>query len=239
MPLGMRSWFEGARAGGSLNVVEMDWGEEVEISDDMGTGVCESGKFSSTERVPPGGDDVSRASVTSAHGPATSARPPLTIVCVPCQHWCKRTPTDTNQCLWSSWIAKTNNLTYFFGGDTGYCGDIFRRTGELYPVDLSAVPIAAYGRPEERWFHKPNHMNPEEAVQCHVDLRSKQSVGVHWGTFKMTGEPFLEPPARLAAAVTAAGLHADEFVTLGHGETRVFDVVRPGSGERVAASRAT
>ena len=45
----------------------------------------------------------------------------------------------------SSWIIKTNNMTYFFGGDTGYCGDMFRLTGTLYPVDFAAIPIGAYG----------------------------------------------------------------------------------------------
>ena len=141
---------------------------------------------------------------------------------------CKRTITDTNCCLWSSWICKTSNHTYFFGGDTGYCGDIFKQTGELYPVDFAAIPIGAYGTATERWFHKPNHQNPEEAVQCHQDIKSRQSIGVHWGTFMLTGEPLLEPPQKLAAAVAAAGLKKDAFVCLGHGETIIYDLVRNG-----------
>ena len=220
VPLGMKAWFEEARSGGSENVVEMDWGEEVVLRDeDVIRSVSneDDGECTST--------DPSSSSFT------VKQRPPLTVVCVPCQHWCKRTPTDTNQCLWSSWIAKTDNLTYFFGGDTGYCGDVFKMTGDLYPVDLSAIPIAAYGVPEERWFHKPNHMNPEEAVQCHIDLRSKQSVGVHWGTFQLTGEHIMEPPRRLKDAAKMAGLDENEFVTLEHGESRTFDVVRKDTVE--------
>ena len=203
VPLGMKSWFEEAKDGGSKNVVEMDWGEEVVLKD---------------EDMP---------------ALADTPRAPLTVVSVPCQHWCKRTPWDTNKCLWSSWIAKTDNLTYFFGGDTGYCGEVFKMAGDLYPVDLSAIPIAAYGVPEERWFHKPNHMDPEEAVKCHIDLKSKQSVGVHWGTFPLTSEPILEPPQRLREAVKKAGLGDDEFITLEHGETRVFDVLRRSSNDDV------
>lgn len=227
VPLGMKAWFEEARRGGSKNVVEMDWGEEVVLRDED---IDRGGRAGSTEEnrevVDAPGEKAGAASSSSAHPSYDEARKPLTVVCVPCQHWCKRTPIDTNQCLWASWIAKTDNLTYFFGGDTGYCGEVFKMTGDLYPVDLSAIPIAAYGVPEERWFHKPNHMNPEEAVQCHLDLHSKQSVGVHWGTFPLTGEHIMEPPQRLKKAAKKAGLGEEEFVTLEHGETRVFDVVR-------------
>ena len=119
-------------------------------------------------------------------------------------------------------------MTYFFGGDTGYCGQMFKKTGDLYPVDFSAIPIAAYGSASERWFHKPNHQNPEEAVLCHQHLKSRQSIGVHWGTFNLTAEHIMEPVSRLSDAVKAAGLDKHTFVVLKHGETRGFDVVRTG-----------
>jgi N-acyl-phosphatidylethanolamine-hydrolysing phospholipase D len=61
---------------------------------------------------------------------------------------------------------------------------------------------------------KCHHASPEEAVQMHVDLRARRSVGMHWGTWALAAEPLLEPPARLAAAVAAAGLPAEDFVTV-------------------------
>ena len=85
------------------------------------------------------------------------------------------------------------------------------------------------GTESERWFHKPNHQNPEEAVQCHVDLKSRQSVGVHWGTFLLTGENIMEPPERLRNAVEEMNLEKDCFVVLGHGETKRYDLVRNGA----------
>ena len=41
------------------------------------------------------------------------------------------------------------------------------------------------------------HVNPEEAVMIHKDIQCKRSLGIHWGTFKLTHEPFLEPPQKL------------------------------------------
>jgi N-acyl-phosphatidylethanolamine-hydrolysing phospholipase D len=40
---------------------------------------------------------------------------------------------------------------------------------------------------------KPAHINPEEAVRGHIELGSKLSVGVHFGTFQLTDEGRDEP----------------------------------------------
>ena len=32
------------------------------------------------------------------------------------------------------------------------------------------------------------HVNPEEAVEIHQDLKSKFSFGIHWGTFNLSYE---------------------------------------------------
>jgi N-acyl-phosphatidylethanolamine-hydrolysing phospholipase D len=148
----------------------------------------------------------------------------LKVSCLPCQHWCSRTPTDKNKCLWSSWLCSTsgNGANFFFGGDTGYC-PMFKKVGDLHgPISFSAIPIGAYGHPTERWFHSPSHMNPEEAVKTHSDLKSKQSLGIHWGTFQLTAEPILEPPQLLKEALKTSGISPDEFVVFKHGETRTY-----------------
>lgn len=33
----------------------------------------------------------------------------------------------------------------------------------------------------------PQHVSPEESVEIHKEIRSKFSLGVHWGTFKQMG----------------------------------------------------
>ncbi len=37
------------------------------------------------------------------------------------------------------------------------------------------------------------HVDPQEAVKIHLDLKSRKSFGIHWGTFKLTLEHYLEP----------------------------------------------
>ncbi len=66
-------------------------------------------------------------------------------------------------------------------------------------------------------------MNPEEAVQVHLNVGSKKSVGIHWGTFVLSDEPLDEPPKRLEQARKARNLSAADFVALKHGETVILD----------------
>jgi N-acyl-phosphatidylethanolamine-hydrolysing phospholipase D len=105
-----------------------------------------------------------------------------------------------------------------FLGDTGHApfhAEIGARFG---PVDLSLIPIGAY-RPA--WFMRPIHLNPSEAVQVHFDLKSRQSIAMHWGAFALADEPMAEPPLLLAKALEDAGVARDAFRLLRPGESVV------------------
>jgi N-acyl-phosphatidylethanolamine-hydrolysing phospholipase D len=143
---------------------------------------------------------------------------------VPVQHWSSRTTLDYNRTLWGGWIIELPGagpgdaaFRFFFAGDTGYSPDFRDIAARFSPIDLAALPIGAY---EPRWFMQVMHVNPEEAVQIHCDLRARHSVAMHWGTFILTDEPLDEPPHRLAAARRAAGIGEHEFFLMKHGETR-------------------
>lgn len=128
---------------------------------------------------------------------AGSSEQGIRVVCTPCQHWSARTPFDKNTTLWSSWAVVGAQRRFWFGGDTGYCS-VFKEIGDrLGPFDLSAIPIAAY---EPRWFHRPAHLDPFDAVKVHQDVGSKRSVGVHCCTWSLTDEPLDEPPKLLVRA---------------------------------------
>ena len=66
------------------------------------------------------------------------------------------------------------------------------------------------------------HADPAEAVQIHVDLGAKQSIGMHWGTFQLTDESLDQPPIDLAAARHSRGIADAAFSVLAIGETRRF-----------------
>jgi L-ascorbate metabolism protein UlaG (beta-lactamase superfamily) len=70
---------------------------------------------------------------------------------------------------------------------------------------------------------RKHHVNPEEAVQIHKDVKSRKSVGIHWGTFILTDEPLDEPPRRLATALQKNRISKQDFLVLKHGETIFLD----------------
>nr|XP_033815516.1 N-acyl-phosphatidylethanolamine-hydrolyzing phospholipase D isoform X1 [Geotrypetes seraphini] len=145
----------------------------------------------------------------------------VTFVFTPSQHWCKRTAMDDNKVLWGSWCVLGPWNRFFFAGDTGYCG-AFEQIGKRFgPFDLAAIPIGAY---EPRWFMKYQHVNPEEAVRIHIDVQSKSSVAIHWGTFALANEYYLDPPFKLSEALERYGLKTEDFFVLKHGESRDLNI---------------
>jgi N-acyl-phosphatidylethanolamine-hydrolysing phospholipase D len=139
---------------------------------------------------------------------------------VPVQHWSARTRYDVNETLWGGYLLEHQGFKFFFAGDTGYSANFKDIGSRLGPVDLAAIPIGGY---EPRWFMKAMHVNPEEAVKIHQDVRARSSIGIHWGTFELTDETIDEPPKRLAVALKEANIDPQRFFVLKHGETRRLD----------------
>ncbi|MGH2613204.1 MAG: MBL fold metallo-hydrolase, partial [Rhabdochlamydiaceae bacterium] len=109
----------------------------------------------------------------------------LSIKLTPALHWSRRSLWDTCRALWGSFVIESKLLKIYFAGDTGYHSHFQKIHQRFGPMDLSFLPIGAY---EPRWFTKESHMNPVDAVQAHLDLHSKLSVGIHFGTFPLTDE---------------------------------------------------
>lgn len=150
--------------------------------------------------------------------PGDTNSKPIRVACTPSQHWCKRGIFDDNRTLWCSWLF-IGSRTFYFAGDTGYCKS-FKEIGRKYgPIDLAAIPIGAY---EPRYFMRPQHVDPEEAIQMHVDLKAKKSIGIHWGTFVLTDEYFMEPKYLLRELLEKKNMCVDDFFTINHGESRVL-----------------
>jgi L-ascorbate metabolism protein UlaG (beta-lactamase superfamily) len=140
---------------------------------------------------------------------------PFPIIVTPAQHFSARGPFDRNRALWGGFLIEVEGLRILHAGDSGY-GPHFREiAARLGPIDLAFLPIGAY---EPRWFMKDIHMNPAEAVQAHLDLAARQSVGIHFGTFQLTPEGLDQPAHDLADALHQRGLPAADFRTfeVGH-----------------------
>lgn len=205
--LGLASWF---RASGVANVTEMDWWEDVEVE----------------------------VSLAQDERPAATAK----ISCLPAQHTSSRYGYDQNKTLWCSWAIQSGGKSVYFGGDTGYravpplsspeteteddyhlldkytdpnvypSNPAFAQIGQLRgPFDLGLLPIGAY---KPRYLFSWMHADPFDAVDIFRETRCKRALGIHWGTWSLTMEPVMEPPARLRRALARRGLD----------ETGVFDV---------------
>jgi len=158
------------------------------------------------------------------HHTLDGAQGPVEVHCTPVQHWSARSLRDGRmQTLWAGWAVFAPDFHFYFAGDTGYSGD-FKRTRERFRArqgetgfDFAAIPIGAY---EPRWFMRPQHVNPEEAIFIHQDVAARRSLGVHWGTFLLADEALDRPPEELAEMRTRHGIADDAFFVMAVGQTR-------------------
>ncbi len=142
-----------------------------------------------------------------------------------CRHRSGRGIGDQMETLWGAFVIRTRAGNIYFAGDTGY-GAHLKNTGEQYgPFALALLPIGAY---EPRWFMRDVHLNPAEAVQAHIDLRSQRSLGMHFGTFQLTYEAREQPVLALREALSRQGLGEEDFSVLPLGATRVFGPAQAG-----------
>ena len=135
----------------------------------------------------------------------------------PAQHFSGRSLRDGNQTLWASWVIYSGNnedgegvegekgekggMRIFFSGDTGYF-DGFKAIGDKHgPFDLTLMETGAYN---ENWPHV--HMQPEETLQAHLDLRGNWLLPIHNGTFDLSMHTWHEPFDRITALAKSKGV---------------------------------
>ena len=146
----------------------------------------------------------------------------VAFTATPAQHFSGRSLFDGNSTLWASWVIVDHDLRVFFSGDTGYF-DGFKAIGERFgPFDVTLLETGAY---DEQWPYV--HMQPEETVQAHVDLRGRWLVPVHNGTFDLAMHHWHEPFERVTALSIARGLSVS---TPRMGER--VDLAAPHRGDR-------
>lgn len=161
--------------------------------------------------------------------PGTDSAESIEFIFVPAAHWSSRGLFDRNMSLWGGWYLKAPSLSVYFAGDTGAGGHFEQIKSRLGAPDLALLPIGAY---EPRWFMRDQHMNPEDAVVAHRQVGAYRSIGIHWGTWQLTDEGYMEPVHDLVTAVQSRGLAAGEFIAIENGQS-----VPLTPREEVAAAR--
>jgi L-ascorbate metabolism protein UlaG (beta-lactamase superfamily) len=135
------------------------------------------------------------------------------FVAAPAQHFSGRGLSDGDTTLWASWVILAGGLRLFFSGDTGYHAD-FKTIGERFgPFDVTFMETGAY---DVQWPEV--HMQPEETLQAHLDLRGRWLMPLHNGTFDLALHAWHEPFERILALAQARGVA----------------LATPGMGERLA-----
>lgn len=145
----------------------------------------------------------------------------VSVTAVPAQHFSGRGFFDRDATLWCGYVIKTSKGSIYFAGDTGYHPTMFKEIGDRSgPIKISLVPIGAY---KPYWFMSAVHTSPEDAVKVHLDLKSEQSIGIHFGTFPLADEGYTEPVKDLASALSKHKVSERSFITLKQGEVRIFE----------------
>ena len=141
----------------------------------------------------------------------------IRINIVPSYHWSARGTRDRRMALWGGFVLETPAGVIYCAGDTAYRdGAVFKEIGKRFEAPVVAIlPIGAYA---PRWFMKTQHADPDEAVRIAQECGAKHMLGVHWGTFALTDEPWHEPADQLQRAVETGSLDEARFHALRPGD---------------------
>ncbi|MEC1526171.1 MBL fold metallo-hydrolase [Neobacillus niacini] len=139
----------------------------------------------------------------------------LIIASVPSQHFSGRGLFNRNSTLWNGWVILGETQRIYTSGDGGY-GPHFKKIGEKYgPFDLTLMEGGQY---DQRW--SDIHMQPEESVQAHLDVRGKTMMLIHWGAFTLAYHSWTDPVDR---AIGAAEQKEVNLIAPNLGETVVLN----------------
>lgn len=140
----------------------------------------------------------------------------ITITSLPSQHFSGRSLSDRQKTLWSAWRIKSPTAHVFFGGDSGYFPG-FKTIGDKYgPFDLTLIDSGQY---DPRWGVV--HMNPEQSVVAHKELKGNVFMPIHWSAFTLALHPWTDPAERAVIAAAKEGI----------------DMVTPMIGERFEVTK--
>lgn len=167
-------------------------------------------------------------------GGRVAVRPGVEVIVARNHHWSSRWLSDKNRALWSGFVVAMPGGNVFFAGDTGAGDRAWADEAAHYgPVRLALLPIGAF-RFRAGQMGNGNHIGPVDAVDIARRLGATRTIGMHWGTFRLSNEGYDTPARLLAAAMRCTG-QAGRFdtVTLGKPEP-ISPYMRPAAVPPVA-----
>ena len=115
----------------------------------------------------------------------------LKLTFLPAQHWSKRSVNDGGTRLWGAFLLQADGITLYNSGDTAYASH-FRELPDIVPhIDYCMIGIGAY---QPRFFMKPNHISPYDALTASAEMHARVTIPMHYGTFNLSEEPMFNPP---------------------------------------------
>jgi len=137
----------------------------------------------------------------------------VTITYLPAKHWNRRGLADMNNMLWGSFMLEGNKKKIYFGADSGL-GIHFEEIAQLFPgIDIALLGIGAY-KPE--WFMASAHTSPADALVATEQLKAKQFIPMHHGTFDLSDEPIFYPKQQLLSLQEQKGISNVEHLSIGY-----------------------
>jgi len=134
----------------------------------------------------------------------------ISFSATPAIHFSSRGMLDRDKTLWCGYLIDNGTKRLYFAGDTGYDPQVFKSIRERYgKIDLAMIPIGAY---KPAWFMSPIHVSPQEAVKIHLDVKSTQSVAMHFGTFALADEGQGEAERDLMESIKQEGIDLKDFL---------------------------
>lgn len=113
------------------------------------------------------------------------------LISTPARHFSGRR-IMRNQTLWTSYVLKMDNYTFFIGGDSGYDTHLKKIGDDYGPFDIVFLESGQYNK---LWPYI--HLQPEETVKAAIDLQAKLLLPVHWGKFSLAFHDWDEPVKRV------------------------------------------
>jgi L-ascorbate metabolism protein UlaG (beta-lactamase superfamily) len=109
----------------------------------------------------------------------------LKVTAMGANHWGKRWPPYGRNYGFNSYVLEKDGHRMLLACDSANT-DIFAALASN-PPEIAAFSIGAY----DPWIW--NHANPEQVWKMFQESGAKYLVPYHWGTFKLSNEPMMEP----------------------------------------------